>query len=106
MKEQDIPYKQLEALGLNTKALTQEDISRLLHNEKTEVRAFSIEYTKDREDFLKNENIKYNIREDGGKKKSFIDPNKCDGCGLCAALCPKDAIKMEGPVPVYLGDFN
>lgn len=69
MKEQDIPYKQLEALGLNTKALTQEDISRLLHNEKTEVRAFSIEYTKDREDFLKNENIKYNIREDGGKKK-------------------------------------
>ena len=69
MKEQDIPYKQLEALGLDTKALTQEDISRLLHNEKTEVRAFSIEYTKDREDFLKNENIKYNIREDGGKKK-------------------------------------
>ena len=69
MKEQDIPYKQLEALGLNTKALTQEDISRLLHNEKTEVRAFSIEYTKDREDFLKNENIKYNIRENGGKKK-------------------------------------
>lgn len=69
MKEQDIPYKQLEALGLDTKALTQEDISRLLHNEKTEVRAFSIEYTKDREVFLKNENIKYNIREDGGKKK-------------------------------------
>lgn len=69
MKEQDIPYKQLEALGVDTKALTQEDISRLLHNEKTEVRAFSIEYTKDREDFLKNENIKYNIREDGGKKK-------------------------------------
>jgi len=69
MKEQDIPYKQLEVLGLDTKALTQEDISRLLHNEKTEVRAFSIEYTKDREDFLKNENIKYNIREDGGKKK-------------------------------------
>lgn len=69
MKEQDIPYKQLEALGLDTKALTQEDISRLLHNEKTEVRAFSIEYTKDREDFLKNENIKYNIREDDGKKK-------------------------------------
>lgn len=69
MKEQDIPYKQLEALGLDTKALTQEDISRLLHNEKTEVRAFSIEYTKDREDFLKNENIKYNIREDGSKKK-------------------------------------
>jgi hypothetical protein len=69
MKEQDIPYKQLEVLGLDTKALTQEDISRLLRNEKTEVRAFSIEYTKDREDFLKNENIKYNIREDGGKKK-------------------------------------
>ena len=69
MKEQDIPYKQLEVLGLDTKALTQEDISRLLRNEKTEVRAFSIEYTKDREDFLKNENIKYNIREDGSKKK-------------------------------------
>ncbi len=69
MKEQEIPYKQLEALGLDTRNLTQEDISRLLRNEKTEVRAFSIEYTKDREDFLKNENIKYNIREDGGKKK-------------------------------------
>lgn len=69
MKEQEILYKQLEALGLDTRNLTQEDISRLLRNEKTEVRAFSIEYTKDREDFLKNENIKYNIREDGGKKK-------------------------------------
>lgn len=69
MKEQEIPYKQLEALGLDTRNLTQEDISKLLRNEKTEVRAFSIEYTKDREDFLKNENIKYNIREDGGKKK-------------------------------------
>lgn len=69
MKEQEILYKQLEALGLDTRNLTQEDISRLLRNEKTEVRAFSIEYTKGREDFLKNENIKYNIREDGGKKK-------------------------------------
>ena len=41
-----------------------------------------------------------------GKKKAVIDPNKCDGCGLCPVLCPKDAIVMEGEVPVYLGDFN
>ena len=42
----------------------------------------------------------------GQKKKALIDPNKCDGCGLCPALCPKDAIVMEGEVPIYLGDFN
>ena len=28
------------------------------------------------------------------------------GYGLCAVLCPKDAIKMKGEVPLYLGDFN
>ncbi|NLB53857.1 MAG: 4Fe-4S binding protein, partial [Syntrophomonadaceae bacterium] len=35
-----------------------------------------------------------------------IDKNLCDGCGLCAALCPDDAIYMEGPKPIYLGDFR
>ena len=69
MKEQDIPYKQLEALGIDTKSLTPDDISKLLRNEKTEVRTFSIDYTQDRENFLKNENIKYNTKEEGGVKK-------------------------------------
>ncbi len=41
-----------------------------------------------------------------GKEKAVIDAGKCDGCGLCASLCRKDAIRMEGPVKVYLGDFN
>jgi dihydroorotate dehydrogenase (fumarate)/dihydropyrimidine dehydrogenase (NAD+) subunit PreA len=44
--------------------------------------------------------------EKDGKKKALIDPNKCDGCGLCPALCPKDAIVMKGEVPIYLGNFN
>ncbi|MCL5290369.1 MAG: 4Fe-4S binding protein, partial [Firmicutes bacterium] len=42
----------------------------------------------------------------GGKQKASIESKKCDGCGLCASLCPKGAIFMEGPVPIYLGDFN
>lgn len=41
-----------------------------------------------------------------GKKKAQIDPNKCDGCGLCPSLCPKDAINLQGPKPIYHGDFN
>ncbi len=69
MKEQDIPYKQLEALGLDPKSLTQEDIKKLLHNEKTEIRTFSFEYTPEKENFLKSENIKYNVRDDGNSKK-------------------------------------
>ena len=44
--------------------------------------------------------------EVNGKKKAFIDKNKCDGCGLCASLCKQDAIHMEGPKPIYLGNFN
>jgi dihydropyrimidine dehydrogenase (NAD+) subunit PreA len=39
-------------------------------------------------------------------KRAIIDPDKCDGCGLCASLCLDNAIVMEGPVPVFLGDFN
>jgi dihydropyrimidine dehydrogenase (NAD+) subunit PreA len=35
-----------------------------------------------------------------------IDPKKCVGCGLCPSLCPDDAIHMEGPKPIFLGDFN
>ena len=69
MSEKDIPYNQLEALGLDTRSLTPEDIKKLLHNEKTEVHAFSVDYTKERENFLKNENIKYNVSEEGGVKK-------------------------------------
>lgn len=37
-------------------------------------------------------------------KKAEIDPTLCDGCGLCASLCPYEAIAMEGEV--YLGDFR
>lgn len=39
-------------------------------------------------------------------KKAVIDATKCDGCGLCPSLCPADAIRLEGPKPVYLGDFR
>ena len=89
MKEQEIPYKQLEALGLDTRNLTQEDISRLLRNEKTEVHAFSIDYTKDREDFLKNENIKYSIREDGGIKKLEFEGRIASEANYYAQNTPK-----------------
>lgn len=44
--------------------------------------------------------------EMNGKVKARIAPDKCDGCGLCASLCRQEAITMEGPVPIYLGDFN
>jgi len=37
--------------------------------------------------------------------KCHIAADRCDGCGLCASLCQHGAIRMEGPVPVYLGDF-
>jgi len=39
-------------------------------------------------------------------KKAVIDPGKCSGCGLCASLCLDEAIFMQGPVPIFLGDFN
>ncbi|SKC70611.1 tRNA-dihydrouridine synthase [Maledivibacter halophilus] len=45
-------------------------------------------------------------KEIDGKKKAQIDSNKCDGCGLCASLCGQNAIHMEGPKPIYLGDFS
>ncbi len=40
------------------------------------------------------------------KGKAHIDQTKCDGCGLCPSLCEPGAIHMEGPKPIYLGDFN
>ena len=70
MKEQDIPYNQLEAMGFDPKSLSKEDLSRLLRNEKTEVHPFSIEFTPEREAFLKKENIDYSIKtNDNGTKK-------------------------------------
>ena len=29
-----------------------------------------------------------------------IDPAKCDGCGLCASLCPTGALAMQGALAV------
>lgn len=29
-------------------------------------------------------------------EKSYVDPNLCTGCGLCATVCPFDAIKKVG----------
>ena len=69
MKEQDIPYSQLQVLGIDPKTLNKEDFAKLLNNEKTDVLTFSIEHTPEREAFLKKENIEYNIRNDGGTKK-------------------------------------
>ena len=69
MKEQDIPYSQLQVLGIDPKTLTKEDFAKLLNNEKTDVLTFSIEHTPEREAFLKKENIEYNIRDDAGTKK-------------------------------------
>lgn len=73
MKEQDIPYRQLETLGLDPKTLTKDDLNRLLNNQKTEVHPFSIEFTPEREAFLKKENIEYDIKTDttGAKKLEF-----------------------------------
>lgn len=70
MTEKDIPYNQLEAMGFDPKSLSKEDLSRLLNNQKTEVHPFSIEFTPEREAFLKKENIDYSIKTDGnGAKK-------------------------------------
>lgn len=73
MKEQDIPYNQLEALGVDPKTLTKDDLNKLLNNQKTEVLQFSIEFTPEREAFLKKENIAYDIKTDdnGAKKLNF-----------------------------------
>ena len=69
MKEQDIPYKQLEVLGLDPKTLNKDDLTKLLNNQKTDVLPFSIEYTQDREAFLKKENIEYKVKDVAGVKK-------------------------------------
>jgi len=39
------------------------------------------------------------------KEIPFIDPDKCQGCGLCEKLCPSSAISVSHPqsIPrVYL----
>ncbi len=46
------------------------------------------------------------VKNDAGKNRAVIDPEKCDGCGLCVALCSEEAILMEGPVPVYMGNYR
>ena len=32
----------------------------------------------------------------GQKAKALVEPTQCVGCGLCATVCPKDAIQKEG----------
>jgi len=34
------------------------------------------------------------ITKNGSKGQIEIDYNYCKGCGICAAFCPKGAIKM------------
>ena len=33
-------------------------------------------------------------------KKTFIDPRRCYGCGVCRAVCEKDAIHLQDRVQV------
>ncbi len=35
------------------------------------------------------------ITKEAGGKSVAIDLDYCKGCGICAAVCPKGAIKME-----------
>jgi dihydropyrimidine dehydrogenase (NAD+) subunit PreA len=28
------------------------------------------------------------------KNKAVVNPEKCDACGLCAVVCPEDAIRF------------
>lgn len=31
----------------------------------------------------------------GNNKKLVINPKWCKGCGICAAFCPKDVLKVK-----------
>ncbi len=46
------------------------------------------------------------IIETPNGRKASINEDRCVGCGLCPSLCPQNAIHMEGPVPIFLGDFS
>ena len=30
--------------------------------------------------------------------KAYVEPERCKGCGLCAAYCPKHALEMSGEI--------
>ncbi|WP_204327924.1 4Fe-4S binding protein, partial [Proteus mirabilis] len=35
------------------------------------------------------------VREFGDEKYAVVNYNYCKGCGICASVCPFEAIKME-----------
>lgn len=42
----------------------------------------------------------------GADGRAVVAKDNCEGCGLCAVLCPRRAISIAGPKEVWFGDYS
>lgn len=68
MENNNIPYDKLKQFGIEPENISAKDYFKLLHNQATEVIPFALEYTKEREELLKQEKIAYSVETQNNKQ--------------------------------------
>ena len=68
MENNNIPYDKLKHFGIEPENISAKDYFKLLHNQATEVIPFALEYTKEREELLKQEKIAYSVETQNNKQ--------------------------------------